>query len=455
MNIVIVGAGGVGQYTASMLSKDRHSIVLIDIDQKKLERASRNIDIATRHGSGTDWQLLDDLLDLSPHFLIALTDNDETNLVSCAIAKHLGYPQTIARVRDNRFLNRTRVDFAQIFAVNHFLGPELIVANDILKYMISQGSLAVENFAHGAVQLRTLLMPEKWNKADVPLSKLGLPPGIIVGLIWRQDKTKYGEFFKKKVIFPHGNECLFPGDEVTFIGEAEAISELHHFLGVHLKIIKSAVIVGGSLSGLNLAKLLESRNIAVRLIEKDYSKCCRLVEQLPNSTIIHHDGTDLGFFRAEKIEVSDVFVACTNSDETNLVSALLGKEVGCQDIVATFSNPSYAPLAAQLGINHTVSSRTSAAGHILSQILSRTVTSLVSFYDNQAEIIEINVSMDSKVVGIPISELGPLLPEDFLIAIIQNRGRIMVANGNRILSPGDTVIVITSPRHISELKIIF
>lgn len=455
MNIVIVGAGGVGQYIASMLSKDQHNIILIDINQKKLEKASWNIDIATKHGSGTDWQLLDDLLDLSPHFLIALTDNDETNLVSCAIAKHLGYPQTIARVRDNRFLNRTRVDFAQIFAVDYFLGPELLVANDILKYMVSQGSIAVENFAHGAVQLRTLLMPKKWDKADVPLSKLGLPQGVIVGLIWRQeDKTKNGESVKK-VIFPHGNERLLPGDEVTFIGEVEAISELHHFLGVQLKVIKSAVIVGGSLTGLNLAKLLESRNISVRLIEKDYTKCSRLVEQLPNSTIIHHDGTDLDFFRAEKVAISDVFVACTNSDETNLVSALLGKEAGCQDAVAMFSNPSYSPLASQLGINHTVSSRISAAGHILSQILSGTVTSLVSFYDNQAEIIEINVSMDSKVVGIPISELGPLLPEDFLIAIIQNRGRIMVANGNRILSPGDTVIVITSPRHIPELEIIF
>jgi trk system potassium uptake protein TrkA len=455
MNIVIVGAGGVGQYIASMLSKDQHNVILIDINQKKLERASWNMDIATRQGSGTDWQLLDDLLDLSPKFLIALTDNDEINLVSCAIAKHLGYPQTIARVRDNRFLNRTRVDFSQIFAVDHFLAPELLIANDILKYMISQGSVAVENFANGAVQLKTLLMPEKWNKADIPLSKLGLPQGIIVGLIWRKDKTKPGEWNAKKVIFPHGNESLLPEDEVTFIGEAESISELHHFLGIQLKIIKSALVVGGSLTGLNLAKLLESRNISVRLLEKDYSKCCRLVEQLPNSTIIHHDGTDLNFFRAEKIEVSDVFIACTNSDETNLVSALLAKEVGCQDVVAMFSNPSYAPLATQLGINHTVSSRISAASRMLSQILSGTVRSLISFYDNQAEIIEINVSTDSKVVGIPISELGPLLPEDFLIAIIQNRGRIMIANGNRILSPGDTVIVITSPRHIPELEIIF
>jgi trk system potassium uptake protein TrkA len=116
---------------------------------------------------------------------------------------------------------------------------------------------------------------------------------------------------------------------------------------------------------------------------------------------------------------------------------------------------SYAPLAARLGINHTISPRILAANHILSQIFSGKITSLVSLYDNQAEIMEVNVSLDSKLVGIPLSELGPLLPKDFLIAMIQNRGRIMVAHGDRIISPGDTVIVITSPHHVTDLEKMF
>jgi len=453
MNIVIIGAGGIGRHIASVLSKEEHNVILIDPDPKKLEKASWQIDVATRQGSGIDWQLMDDLLDLSPDFLIALTNNDETNLVACAIAKHLGYPRTIARVRDNRFLNRTRLDFAHIFDVDYFIGPELLVAHDILKYMISPGSLAVENFAHGAVQLRTLAMPEKWKKEKVPLAELDLPQGMIVGLIRRE--MNRGDKSGKKVFFPHGNDTILPGDEVTFIGETQAISDLHHFIGVPQKAIKSVVIVGGTLTGLNLAKLLEQRNIDVRLIEKDYEKCRFLAEQLPNSTIMNHDGTDVNFLQAEKIGTAEVFVACTGSDDTNLIAALLGKEVGCDDVVVTLSNPSYGNLANQLGISHTVSPRISTADHILSQILSGTVTSLVSFYDNQAEIMEVNVSMDSKVVGIPLSELGPLLPKDFLIAMIQNRGRIMVAHGNRIISPGDTVIVITHPRHVPELETIF
>ncbi|ADI39194.1 trk system potassium uptake protein trkA homolog 1 [Waddlia chondrophila 2032/99] len=454
MNIVILGAGGVGRYIAQVLSKEEHNVILIDPNEKKLEKASWEMDVAIRQGSGTDWQLLDDLLDLSPDFLIALTSQDEVNLTACAIAKHLGYPRTIARVRDNRYLNRTRLDFSHIFEVDYFIGPELLVANDILKYMVSPGSLAVENFAHGAVQLRTLAIPEKWRKSDVPLQHLTLPKGVIIGLI-RRDIPDAEEKGAKEVIFPHGQDVIKPGDEVTFIGETEAISELHRFLGIKQQRISSVVIIGGSLTGLNLARLLEGREVDVRLIEKDYDRCRYLAEKLPNTTIMNHQLNDIDYFKSEKIGTAEVFVACTESDEMNMIAALLGKEVGCDDVVVTLSNTNYAPIANQLGINHALSPRISTADHILSHILGGTVTSLVSFYDNQAEILEINVSMESKLVGIPLSELGSLLPKDFLIAMIQNRGRIMVANGNRIISPGDTVIVITSPKHIPELEKIF
>lgn len=453
MSIVIVGAGELGRHIASVLSRE-HKVILIDKDVKQLEKASWNTDIATRQGSGIDWQLLDNLLEHSPNFFIAFTGNDETNLISCAIAKHLGYPTTIARISDNHFLNRTRIDFAQIFAVDYFLGPELLVANEILKHLMSPNALAVESFAHGAVQLRTLLIPDSWEKSEVSLADLNLPEGIIVGLINRTvfdiDNNPI-----RKVIFPHGNEFLIQGDEATFIGKSESIEDLYSFLSLEMNPIKSVFIAGGSKTAFNLAKLLENHDVDVRLIDKDYEQCAKLAEKLPFTTIIHHDVTDPDFLRATKITECEEFVACTNSDEINLVAGLLGKEVGCKNVIAMFSKPSFSSLATQLGISHTVSPRICTTDHILSKVLTGTVTSLVSFYDNQAEIVEVNVSIDSKVVGIPISDLGLLLPEDFLIAIIQNRGRIMVATGNNIISPGDTVIVITSPRHIPELETIF
>lgn len=455
MNIVIIGAGSVGRYIATMLSHE-HNIILIDKNAKVLEEVAFNMDVAIRQGSGTDWSLLDDLLESSPNLLIALTDDDETNLVCCAIAKHLGYPRTVARVRDNRYLNRTRLDFAQIFNVDYFIGPELLVAHDILKYMTSPGSLAVENFAHGAVQMRTFAVPKKWNKKHQPLSDLKLPVGMMVGLILRMETDQSGRKTEsKRVIFPHGNDVILPEDEVTFIGERDVIAEAHHIFGIPQKAKRSVVIVGGSLTGINLAKLLEQRDMDLRIIEKDVNTCRMLSETLPQSIILNHDGTDFDFLQAEKIGRADVIVACTDSDDTNLMTGLLARQAGCQDVVVMLTNTSYTSIVSRLGINYCVSPRISAANHILSQILLGKVNTLISLYENRAEIMEINVSTNSKIVGIPLSELGPLLPKDFLICMIQNRGRIMIAHGNLIISPGDVVIVITSPRHVEELEKIF
>ena len=451
LNVVIVGAGEVGRHIAATLAEQDHNVILIDKNEKKLEKAAADIDVAFREGSGTDWQLLDDLLEFSPDYFLAMTNEDETNLVACSIAKQLGYPRTLARVKGNRFLNRTRLDFARLFHIDHFISPELIVANDILKYMLSPGLLAIEMFAHGAVQLRTVVIPEKWPRSSIPLRDLKLPDGIIIALIRRYDEMTD----EAKVIFPHGEDVILPEDEVTIIGETDRIDHVAHYFGFTQRIIDNVVIVGGSITSLNLAKLLEHRKINVRIIEKDHDKCSWLAENLPNCTIIHRDATDAEFLLSEKIGNTDLLIASTHNDELNLMIALLGKEIGCKDTIVVLTNASYGPLLTRLGINYTASPRLSAANHIVSLLLSGSVSSLVSLYENAAEIMEINVSSNSKIVGMPLSELGPLLPRDFLIAVIQNRGHVMIAKGDRILSPGDTVIVLTNPEHVHELEKIF
>lgn len=450
MNIIIIGAGEIGRYIASILSKEQHNIVLVDKDGKKLEQAASAMDIAIRQGSGTDWQLLKDLLELSPDFFIALTHDDETNLVACSMAKHLGYPKAISRIKDEGYLNSSFLNFGQIFNVDYFLGLESLVAHDILKHILNPCSLMIENFASGAVQLMMVRIPEGWKRSSIPLRNLSLPQGMICGFIKRMDFSGNEQF-----IFPHGEDCIFPGDEVTLIGETDVVAQSLEFFGLKHKKISSVVIAGGSLTGLNIARLLAQRNIDVRIIEKDYERCAFLSEQLPLCTILHRDATDIEFLRSENVGSCDVLLACTSNDETNFMIGLLGREMGCKEIVIILTNLGYAPLISRLGINYTASPRVSAANHILSQILNGIVCSLVSLYDNQAEIMEVNVSRESKMAGIPLSELGPLLPKNFLIAMIQNKGRIMIARGDCVVSPGDTVIVLTDPKHISYLKKMF
>ena len=455
MNIVILGAGSIGSYLANILSKEEHNVIVIDHDAKTLEKMSRNVDVGTQLGSGTDWQLLEDLSEQSPHLFIALTDQDEVNLTACAIAKNLGYPKTIARIKQTSFLNRSRLDFGRLFFIDHFIATDLIVAQDIFKCIMNPGNAAVENFAHGAVQMRTLIIPETCPLAEKKLAELNLPENLLVSLIRRKPSSIKDPLAKESIIFPRGNDQLYPDDEVTVIGETNIMLQLHKIFGTPQRNISSVVIAGGSQVAYQLCRILEDQNISVKIIEKDEEVCKLLADELPNTTILNQDTTDLNFLLAEKVSYADGFVACTSSNETNILSAALAKQAGCEEVIALVSDSSYAPLLRRLGIFYTVSAPASFANRIHSIIHVDSVISVASLYENQAKIMEIKVSADSQIVGIPISDLSPHLPQDFLIALIENRGRIMVAKGNNILAPGDTVILICSPKSVQEMEKIF
>lgn len=450
MNIIIIGAGDIGLYIATLLSKQSHNVIVIDKDRTKLEEMSWQLDVAIKEGSGTDWHLLDNLMEMRPDLFLALTNNDEDNLVACSIAKHLGYPRTIARVKDNRFLNWTRLDFARLFNVDYFIGPDLLVAYDIYKCMLLLDSIAFETFAHGALHMRTLRIPITWNLQDESISHLRLPPNLIIGLICRK-----GVGGKRELIFPHGSDYILQGDEVTLIGDKEEITEVQSFFGLQQQSVRSVVIVGGSLIGVNLAKILQDRKIDVRLIEKDYSRCTLLAKELPNCSILHQEGNDFDFLLSEKMQKADFFVSCTTNDESNILSALVAREAGCQHVAIVLASNRFVSLAKRLDIKHVVAPRLAAAQRILSLIASETITSLVSLYEQEIEIVELIVSMNCKILGIPLAELGPLLPRDFLIAMIQNRGRLTIAKGDSVLCPGDTAIILCRPQYIPELKKIF
>jgi trk/ktr system potassium uptake protein len=454
VNIIVVGAGNIGHAISHLLAEENHDVVLIDRNRERLEEIRQDLDVETRVGSGTDWKLLEELSEREPELIIALTNDDESNLVCCSIAKELGYPTTIARVREQSYLNRSRIDFGSLFSVDHLISPDLLVAQDVYKYVMSLASINMEVFAHRAVQMRTMVIPKRWKHGDKNLAELDLPKGIMIGLIRRPFPLNKGHR-RDEIIFPHGMDRILPGDEVTFIGKTEAMQELHTFVGIPQPELKAATIVGGSSMGWNLAKILDSRGISVRLIERDYNRCCELAEALPNCAIVHHDGTDLTFLHSEKMDKEELLIGATRHDETNILVGIIGRQAGCERVVVSIVDTSIAPLLHDLGITHTVSARTSMADRILSIARAKSVITTHSLYENQAKIVEMKISLESHIVGIPLAELGPFLPKDLLIAVIQNRGRVMIANGSRTLSPGDTVIVITTPAHANELQKIF
>ena len=461
MNIVIIGASDIGIHLASIFSQENYRVVLVDKDPLKIEQASRELDIATRVGLGTDWELLEELLEFAPDLLIALTNEDEINLVVCTLAKNLGYPQTIARVRKNKYFLQSRLNFEQLFCVDHLIGPERLTADAIANKILVPGAIAIESFAHGMIQMRTMRVPSTWRKHQVMLrdgDSIELPSKTMIGLIRRRQSHEFSGkkvHPKEQIIFPHGNDSFLINDEVTFIGETDSIRNLHKFFGISIKDPKSVMIIGGSLVAINLARILIEHKMRITILDKNYEKCCLLTKLFPLATIIQRSGTDYRYLQAEKVGDFDVVVSCTRDDEVNFLAGSIAKELGCNHVIVSISDTNYLPLISSLGITHSASPRIHASNRILSIARERQIASMVSMYNNQAEIMEVKISINSKILGIPIRLLSKELPKDMLIVAIQSHGRILIADGSRVLSAGDTVIVISHPKHIDEIKRLF
>lgn len=458
MNIVILGAGPIGAYVAKTLAAEEHNVIIVDKDERELEKIANTVDAATVVGNASDWKIFDDLLEHEPDFFIALTDKDEVNLSTCMITKNLGYPRTICQIKNPGYLQSSRIDFRRLFFVDYFIGADTLIAQDILKSIISpESSLFTESFAHGAIQMRTIVIPESWKYNQTPIAQLDIPEEIIIALIRRNhtQEAKIEQEEKERIIIPHGQDHIIPGDEITIIGEARSMEKVNDIFEVKEEKLKSVVIVGGSKASIELAKILHRLGVRIKIFEKDERRCDYLAEHLPDATIIHHDGKDLEFLISEKVGAKDTFIACTQSDDTNFLLAAIGKQAGCEKVIALLSDSKLAPILRQLDIRFSISKKVNISNRITSIIHADTVLSVASLCDNQAKVFEIKVSYDSKIIGIPLSELGSHLPNDMLIAVIVNRGQVIIGKGNRVISPNDTVIVITKPKPIEELHHLF
>jgi trk system potassium uptake protein TrkA len=447
MNIVILGAGKTGSYVAATLAEEEHNVILIDKDAKALEQAARESDIATVHATAPSRKLFEDLIEQKPDLFFAATGDDETNLVCCSIAKNSGFPKTIARIQARDYLNHSRLDFGHLFFVDYFVGPEILAAQDLLKLLVHTGDLAVEHFAHGAIQMRTIQIPDQWDKGETPIAQLLLPEELIAGLIRR--KFADGE----TILIPHGGDHILPGDQVTLVGEAKVMHRLHEIFHSSDARAASILIVGGSSVAVHLTHFLCQQKINVRIIEKSAARCEELAELLPQATIINRDGRDPQLLRSERVQDVDALVSCTHFDETNLLIASLAKQLGCRKAVAQITNGSLSPILEKVGVIPALSGRVNVANRILSILDEETTLSVASLSCDAAKIVELKVSPSSKLVGIPLSDLD--LPKGLLIAVIESQGRVMVGRGSKILRPEDIVIAICHPVQIPKLQQLF
>ncbi|MGN0622169.1 MAG: Trk system potassium transporter TrkA [Porcipelethomonas sp.] len=448
MKVVIIGSGKVGSNLSYSLSSEGHDVTVIDCKENALRKIQDTQDIMCIEGNGADAEVLREASVGKAGLFIATTPHDELNILCCLIAKKLGAKKTISRVRNP-------VYFRQIDLIKEDLGlsmvinPELITADEIMRIMIFPAAAKLEVFSKGRIELVEHKLPENSVLADMSLAD-----------IYKKNKIKFLICAVERgadIFIPDGDFMLRSGDKINIAASHRNLEELFRTTGSLKNKVKTVMIVGGGKICNYLVRQLINMRIRVKIIENDYERCRELAEMFPKATIIYGDGTDQEVLLEEGLSEVDAFISMTGIDEENIIMSLFAKNNSDARIVTKINRENYCEIAAQMGLDCTISPKSLSESSILSYVRSMentaecNIEALYHIVGNKAEAIEFKIkSPIEKIIGIPIKNLK--LRKNILICGIIRKREVIIPNGNDCIELGDSVIVISKKYRFSGIE---
>ena len=442
MNIAIVGAGKLGRKVASALLGGSYEVTIIDKNEEKLAKLSTQMDVMTINADARDISLLRSMGINQYQYLLAATDNDETNIVIASFAKKLGCRRVIARVRDPEHMNQFFFIKEQM-GIDSIVNPDLAITLEIYKYLAEKYTLSNGIFTSGKIALTEFYARHYTRIIGLTIPQVKeLLPNMLIAAISR----------KGKVIIPHGTDDIHKEDILYVIGEKDEILELNkkvHDKGKYTNLQK-VMIVGGGKTGFYLAEKLSEFGAAVKLIEKDRSRCHWLSTHLKNVMVLHSDGTDIDLLEEENFDEMDAFVSCTGFDEENLLLALTAKQHNIEDVISKVSHQSYKELIERMGVDMVLNPLDITASNILRFIQGNKKVISSTLIQGQAEIMEIVAHSHMKMIDKPLSELN--LPNGVLIAAIHRGQQVIIPKGDTTIKWNDRVILVSLLSEMADLE---
>ncbi|HKL24644.1 MAG TPA: Trk system potassium transporter TrkA [Desulfuromonadales bacterium] len=449
MNILIVGAGQVGQFLSERLSLERHDVTLIDRDQEHLNEAQDRLNVLTVLGNGASAEDMEKAGIKDMDIVMAVTDLDEVNILACLLAREYGVHRRIARIKSIDYQSHGAVLSKEKLGIDLMINPDDAVADELANLAGRAGTFDVAEFVGGEIQFLGYRITESSPLCNLTLRELGEIRGMyrfIIAAITRHGQT----------IIPRGDDTIQVGDSIFIFAHKEELPAIQYMLKIEeepKRRTRRAFILGGSRIGLRLARNLEERHFSVRLVERDPSRCEALSAKLKKTMVIQAEGADIRTLLDEGVGRADVFIAVTENDETNILCSLLCRHHGTSRTLALVSRPELLDLAPSLGIDACVSPRLSAAGAILKYVRRGDVLSLAAVEGSNSEVLEILIKEDSLIVNTPLKDLN--VPRGALIGIIVHGDKFQIPDGDSILKAGDRVLVFSLPAALSKVERFF
>ena len=456
MKILILGAGRVGASLAEQLVLEKNDITVVDTNPESLAALQERFDLRTICGSATTLSVLEEAGAQDSDILIAVTANDEANLVACALAqRRFNVPRRIARFRSSQWVQNPDLMAPEAFAVDRAISPEQTVTDYLIKLIEIPEALQVIEFVKGLVSLVAV-------KAYAVSPLVGHPVRDLRAHLPHIESRIVAIFRGDRVIMPDGDTMIEANDEVFFLASSRHIRQITKELRKEEHTVRRMMIVGGGNIGLRVAKGVSSY-MTPKIIEGNRARCTMLAQQLSGQALVlHGDSTDEELLSQENVGGMDLFLALTNDDENNIMSALLAKKMGARRVIALINRRAYAELmeGGQLDVAITPSHAT--IGELLKYVRRGDVAAVHSLRRGAAEALEIvahGSKTTSKVVGREIQEI-PLPPGCSIVALVRDvdaeHPQVLMAHHNTVILGDDHVILfVADKRMIPKVEKLF
>jgi trk system potassium uptake protein TrkA len=428
MNIIILGAGRVGESVAESLVSEQNDITVIDQDPARLRLLEERLDLRGVVGNGIQPSVLREAGAKDADMIIACAAADESNLVVCKIAHDVfNIPTTIARLRSPEFNEGDELLGKSGFAVDHVICPEESVMRYIEQLIQYPEALQVLEFAEGRVSLIVVRAAADSLLVNHTIAEFRerLPHAEMrVVALYRQDTQ----------IDASPETRILPGDEVFVLADTSKIRMV--LAGIHKtdKPVQRLMLAGGGKVGLRLARILASQ-YDVKLIERDKKRCEYLASQLPSSTLIlNGDGAD---------------------------EDLLPKRMGARRVMALINRRAYADMMQGSTIDIAISPAQTVIGELLAHLRRGDVAAVHSLRRGAAEALEGIARGDiktSKLVGRRVEEIK--LPKGVSMgAIVRGEGKkseVLMPHHDTLIETDDHIILfIPNKRDVRAVEKLF
>lgn len=443
----MIGCGKVGAALTEQLSREGHSITVIDSSEEKVRRITQAFDVMGIVGNGASISVLTEANMERADVLIAVTGSDELNLLCCMFAKRTGHCCAIARVRNPVYSHE--LDFMkQQLGISMIINPELAAAREISRLLRFPAASKIDSFANDRVWLLKFQLSQAQRLDGLSLREI---PARLGGDVLICAVERGGD-----VVIPDGEFRLKQGDLVTMLATKEKASDFFGKLHMPTHSVRSALIVGGGTIGYYLAKDLLKHDIHVRIVDNDAKRCDELSELIPKATILHGDGTDRQLLLEAGLPLAEAFVPLTNIDEENVLLTLFAKRHSSAKLVTKINRLEFDDILDGLDMGSVIYPKYLICDDIVQQVRAlqnkagSNIKTLYRILDNRVEALEFTVNEPSAATDVPLAELR--LKPNQLICCITRGNQIIIPRGNDRLQVGDTVIVVTLEHGLHDVR---